>query len=200
MSQYFDNDSSIKSKSIEIDYSINNNKFKFYSDNGVFSKNEYDQGTEILVKSLLGENLSGRVLDLGCGIGCLGIVLAKLIPSLYIDMVDINNRAIQLCQKNILVNKIENARVYESNIYSNVDGLFDSIVTNPPIRAGKKVIYEFFEKAKDYLTINGNLYVVIRKNHGAESAKKKLEEVFGNCTMINRDKGFHILKSTNINI
>ena len=111
-------------------------------------------------------------------------------------MVDINERAVQLCQKNIAANKIENAKVYISNIYEKVDGLFENIVTNPPIRAGKKVIYEFFEKAKDYLTVNGNLYVVIRKSHGAESAKKKLEEVFGNCTMIDRAKGFHILKST----
>ena len=196
MSQYFENDKSIKSKNIEIDYSIQNQNFKFYSNNGVFSKNEYDLGTQILVKSLLRENLNGRILDLGCGIGCLGIVIAKLLPSTYVEMVDINERAIQLCQKNILVNRIENAKVYPSDIYSNVEGLFENIITNPPIRAGKKVIYEFFEKAKDYLTENGNLYVVIRKSHGAESAKKKLEEVFGNCTMIDRDKGFHILKST----
>ena len=133
---------------------------------------------------------------MGCGIGCMGIVLARCIPSIFVEMVDINERAVQLCQKNIKANKIENAKVYISNIYEQVDGLFENIVTNPPIRAGKKVIYEFFEKAKDYLTVNGNLYVVIRKSHGAESAKKKLEEVFGNCTMIDRAKGFHILKST----
>ncbi len=198
MSQYFENDRTIKSKNIEIDYSIKNQSFKFYSDNGVFSKNEYDQGSEILLISLLEENLEGRVLDLGCGIGCLGIVLAKLIPTISIEMVDINERAIQLCGKNIATNKVENAKVYPSDIYENVEGLFNNIVTNPPIRAGKRVIYSFFEGAKDYLTINGNLYVVIRKSHGAESAKKKLIEIFGNCTLINRDKGFHILKSTNL--
>ena len=196
MSHYFENDKSIKSKNIEIEYSIKNDSFIFYSDNGVFSKDEYDQGSEILVKSLLGESLNGRILDLGCGIGCMGIVLARFIPSIFVEMVDINERAVQLCQKNIMANKIENAKVYISNIYEQVDGLFENIVTNPPIRAGKKVIYEFFEKAKDYLTLNGNLYVVIRKSHGAESAKRKLEEVFGNCTMIDRAKGFHILKST----
>ena len=196
MSHYFENDTTIKSKKIEINYSINNQSFIFYSDNGVFSKSEYDLGSEILVKSLLGESLNGRVLDLGCGIGCMGIVLAKIIPSINIEMVDINERAVQLCQKNIAANKVENAKAYISNIYEKVDGQFENIVTNPPIRAGKKVIFEFFEKAKDYLTINGNLYVVIRKSHGAESAKKKIEEVFGNCTMINRDKGFHILKAT----
>ena len=79
--------------------------------------------------------------------------------------------------------------------YENVVGTFDVIVSNPPIRAGKKVVFEILEKAFDFLNENGELIVVIQKKQGAPSAQKKMNEVFGNCEIIKRDKGYFILKS-----
>ena len=110
-------------------------------------------------------------------------------------MLEINQRAVNLCKQNISANLASKCNVYESDIYSSASGEYDVIVTNPPIRAGKKVVFEILEKAYNFLSIEGELWVVIRKNQGADSAKKKMHEVFGNSEVIKRNKGFYILKS-----
>ena len=113
-----------------------------------------------------------------------------------VDMLEINKRAVALCEKNILKNEVSKCRVFESNIYEKADGLYDVVVSNPPIRAGKAVVFEILEKAIEYLKDDGELWVVIRKKQGSDSAKKKMMEVYGNCEVVNKDKGFCILKST----
>jgi len=194
MSHYFINDESIKSSKRILNYSYDNLSFKFVSDNGVFSKNEIDDGSDVLLKCYLRNGKTGRVLDVGSGVGFLGIIISK-VNDCEVDMLEINNRAVELCKENIALNKVDECNVYESNIYEKANGKYDVVISNPPIRAGKKVVFEILEKAKDYLNDNGELWVVIRKSHGADSAKKKIEEVFGNCEIIKRDKGFYVLRS-----
>lgn len=195
MSHYFENDKDLKSKKIEFKYTFNNKEYIMKSDFGVFSKDELDEGTAIFLNVLKDEPIDGRILDLGCGIGCLGITLASIFPKSKIEGVDVNERALALCNKNILLNKINNYKVYESDICSNVKGLFNMVVTNPPIRAGKEVVFSFFSQAYNCLDLNGILYVVNRKSHGAKSSEKKLIELFGNCEILEKKKGFYILKS-----
>ncbi|MBE6124529.1 MAG: class I SAM-dependent methyltransferase [Erysipelotrichaceae bacterium] len=195
MSHYFENDKDLKSKKMEFKYTFNNKEYIMKSDFGVFSKDELDEGTAIFLNVLKEESLNGRILDLGCGIGCLGITLASIFPESKIEGVDVNERALSLCNENILLNKINNYKVYESNICSNVKGLFNMVVTNPPIRAGKEVVFSFFSQAYNCLDLNGILYVVNRKSHGAKSSEKKLIELFGNCEILEKKKGFYILKS-----
>ena len=72
---------------------------------------------------------------------------------------------------------------------------YDVIISNPPIRAGKKVVFEIVERAKEHLKLNGFIYVVIQKKQGADSMKKKMEEVYGNIEIIAREKGYYIFKS-----
>ena len=108
--------------------------------------------------------LHGKILDLGCGYGPIGISLAKLNPDSQITMVDINQRAVELSNQNILQNNVQNAIAYQSNGFEKVDGLFNAIVSNPPIRAGKKIIYPLFERSIDFLDKEGALYLVIQKN------------------------------------
>ena len=185
----------LESNPAKYTFNFQNHQFIFHTDNGVFSKDYIDYGSFAMLKAFEPNDIDLPILDMGAGYGPIGIVVSKLHNKKTV-MCEINERAYNLALKNIKQNNA-NSEVFHSDLYEAVNDMtFSSIITNPPIRAGKKVIYEFFEKAKDYLTVNGNLYVVIRKSHGAESAKKKLEEVFGNCTMIDRDKGFHILKST----
>jgi 16S rRNA (guanine1207-N2)-methyltransferase len=193
MSHYFINDNNVKSEKRNLFYSYENVSFKFVSDNGVFSKNEIDDGSNLLLKTYLKYGKKGTVLDVGAGVGFLGVVISK-INDVNVDMVEINGRAVELCKENIKFNNVK-CNVYESDLYSAVNGKYDCVVTNPPIRAGKKVIFEIFDKSIEYLNDYGELWVVIRKSHGADSAKKEINSVFGNCEVVKKDKGFYVLKA-----
>ena len=196
MPQYFDNNEKLESKKREISVELNGENYSFISDNGVFSKGEVDYGSIALLKVLLKEDIYGRVLDVGCGYGTIGLILAKKISQGDFTLIDINMRACALACENAKRWKLDNVQVIESNIFEKVDGTFDNIITNPPIRAGKKVIYAIFEQSYHHLKQNGSLYIVIRKSHGAESAQKFITSVFGNCTLLKRDKGFYIYRAT----
>ena len=166
--------------------------FHLYTDAGVFSKKMVDYGSQVLLNALdleRGKNL----LDVGCGYGPLGISLAK-VQGVQSTMIDINSRAIDLAKKNAERNGVV-AHIFQSNIYENVSEKFDYIISNPPIRAGKKVVHEIIEGAFDHLNQGGSLTIVIQKKQGAPSAKVKMENVFGNAEIIRKDKGYYILRS-----
>lgn len=192
MSQYFDNDKSIKSDKKLISFNFDNKKYNIYSDNGVFSKDRFDYGTRVLLNSININELSGNVLDLGCGIGVVGVILGTINKNINIDMVDVNERAISLAKENISLNGTT-ADVFISDVYSNVNKKYDYIITNPPIRAGKEVIRKFLLGGYDYLNDNGILYFVMRKDHGVKSMIKELENKYI-VSIINKDKGFYVVK------
>ena len=197
MSHYFVNDESVVSKPRQICYSFNGVDFSLESDNGVFSKNELDKGSELLIKTLLPINLGKNMLDIGCGIGVIGLTLAYFTPSLNVCLTDVNTRALSLCNANAATLKLsQRVTILQSDIYTKVEGKYDSIVSNPPIRAGKKVTYEIYKGALGHLIDGGSLYIVIRKNQGAPSVKSYLEELFGNVTLLAREKGYYVLKAT----
>ena len=167
-------------------------KMTFLTDAGVFSKKMVDFGSQLLLKCLE-VNQGETVLDVGCGYGPLGLSLAKAY-GVQATMVDINNRALDLARQNAERNKVE-ATIFQSNIYEQVEGTFDHVISNPPIRAGKQVVHEIIEKSKDFLVTDGDLTIVIQKKQGAPSAKSKMEDVFGNCEIVKKDKGYYILRS-----
>lgn len=169
-------------------------KMTFLTDAGVFSKKMVDFGSQLLLKCLE-VNQGETVLDVGCGYGPLGLSLVK-VYGVQATMVDINNRALDLARQNAERNKVE-ATIFQSNIYEQVEGNFDHVISNPPIRAGKQVVHEIIEKSKDFLEIGGDLTIVIQKKQGAPSAKSKMEDVFGNCEIVKKDKGYYILRSVN---
>lgn len=194
MSQYFDNDNNIKHNKKILEFYFNDKKYSAYSDNGVFSKDKFDYGTRLLLDSIDISKLSGNVLDLGCGIGVVGIILGTINKNINIDMVDINERALSLVRDNLTLNKVK-ANVFSSDVYSNIDKKYDYIITNPPIRAGKEVVRKFLLGGFDYLNDNGILYFVMRKDHGVKSMIKELENKY-NVTIVNKDKGFYIVSLT----
>ena len=176
----------------DLNVSLLGQSFHFYTDAGVFSKKMVDYGSQVLLNALdleRGKNL----LDVGCGYGPLGISLAK-VQGVQSTMIDINSRAIDLAKKNAERNGVV-AHIFQSNIYENVSEKFDYILSNPPIRAGKKVVHEIIEGAFDHLNKGGSLTIVIQKKQGAPSAKVKMENVFGNAEIIRKDKGYYILRS-----
>ena len=194
MSQYFDNDKNIKSEKRLIKFNFNNKEFSIYSDNGVFSKDRFDYGTRVLLSNIDIDSLSGNVLDLGCGLGVVGIILGTFNRNINIDMIDVNERAISLAKDNLILNNVK-ADVFVSNVYDNVNKKYNYIITNPPIRAGKNVIRGFLLGSYDYLKDDGILYFVMRKDHGVKSMIKELSVKF-NTSIVNKDKGFYVVLCT----
>lgn len=192
LSHYFINDDNLKSERKLIKFRIFNQDFKMYTDNGVFSKDGFDLGTRILLENIEVLNLKGRILDLGCGYGVVGIILKSINPQLVVDMCDINDRALALSRDNLKINVVNN-RVFVSDIYSNVVNRYDVIVTNPPIRAGKNVVRNFLVGSVDHLIDEGILYFVMRKDHGAKSMVRELEEYFI-VELLKKSKGFYVYR------
>ena len=191
MGQYFENQD-LPSKMVKTESFVLNKKFIFYTDNGVFSKDGLDFGSRLLLESIPLEEVGGKVLDMGCGYGVIGIVINKLTDA-DVEMVDVNLRAIHLAEINIKENHCKNNHVYESDVYKNVNSKYTSIITNPPIRAGKKVVYDIVMNASDYLQDNGKLFIVIRKEQGAKSLIRDLQEKYI-VKILNKKKGFYILE------
>ncbi len=191
MNHYYTNSDLISEKRI-INFSVFDKDFKFFTDNGVFSKSRVDFGSELLIKTVLEEDLSGNGLDYGCGYGPIGITLSK-IKRVHIDMVDVNERALSLAKENIENNASDNY-VYSTGDDSFLAKSYDFVLTNPPIRAGKKVVQTIFLNSYNVLKEGGALYIVIQKKQGLASAKKYLSDYFKEIITLERKAGFHILK------
>jgi len=161
----------------------------------VFSKNEIDYGTKVLINAIIKNyNLNNKCcLDLGCGLGVVSIILSKYFNANFV-LSDITDIAIKLSKENLKINNCPNFKVVKSNLFSNLTQKFDYIITNPPIRAGKKLLLKLIEDSKNYLNESGKLILVIRKSHGEDSIKKYMETIFSNVEILKRDKGFYVLK------
>ena len=195
MGQYFTNED-LPSNVRKTECFVLGKKFTFLTDNGVFSKDGLDFGSRLLLESIPLEEVGGKILDVGCGYGVFGIILNK-VTGASIDMVDVNRRAIHLSNRNILENKCSDINVFESNAYENVNSKYTSIITNPPIRAGKKVVYDIVMNATNYLENDGKLFIVIRKEQGAKSLIRDLQEKYL-VKILNKKKGFYILECSAI--
>lgn len=190
MGHYFINDDNLKSEIREFKINFLNQDFVFKTDNGVFSKGELDYGTYFLLTTVLKLNIKGKVLDLGCGYGAIGVIVSKL-KNTKVTMVDVNKRAVHLSKMNVSDNKCD-CLVINSDGYLNVSDKFDYIITNPPIRIGKTKLYDLIINGKNYLTENGVIYLVIRKEQGAKSFIKDMSEYY-NVNVLEKSKGFYII-------
>ena len=190
MSHYFENDKNLVSEIKPFSVSINNVNFNFNTDNGVFSKGELDFGTKLLILNVLKLNISGNILDLGCGYGPIGIILKKMFD-VNMTMSDINNRAIHLTKMNAKKNGVS-VNVINSDGFENISESFDYIISNPPIRVGKKKLYELLINSKNHLNIGGQMVIVVRKEQGALSLIKDMKEYF-DVSVLDKEKGFLII-------
>lgn len=196
MEQYFTNNENLKSEIREITYQTNDITLAFLSDNGVFSKNKIDYASKLLVETFLKyhSKLENKlVLDVGGGYGFIGITIAVSTKA-SVDIIDINKRAIHLCEKNIKLNKLNNCKVFESNVYENVENKYKYIITNPPIRAGKEIVLKILMEAKEHLDEDGELWFIINKDQGAKSTKKALEKCY-NIEIVEKSKGFCVFRA-----
>ncbi|CAG9622231.1 class I SAM-dependent methyltransferase [Sutcliffiella rhizosphaerae] len=193
---YYTNKPSVESNRQQWSFDLKGHQFSFTTDTGVFSKKEVDFGSRVLIDAFELPEVEGCILDVGCGYGPIGLSIAKGFPDREVHMVDVNERAVELAKENAAVNKVENVSVFISNIYENVTSTnYAAILSNPPIRAGKKVVHEILEKAWDHLMPNGELWIVIQKKQGAPSAIAKLESLFEDVEVVVKKKGYLIIKS-----
>ena len=170
-------------------------KIVFITDNGVFSKAGLDAGTRLLIEASM--DCGGSVLDMGCGWGAVGITLLMCGVTDDVTFTDINERAADLCRHNLELNRLSGHSVHCGAGFEKVPGKFGHILLNPPIHAGKKVIYDLFREAKEHLLPGGTIRVVMMTHQGADSAKKELESIYGDCRIISRGSGYKVLLSVN---
>jgi len=198
MEQYFTQNPTSEKEIYKFDWNIGKERFYFYTSNSVFSKKGMDFGSMLLAETVIkeNENFNGHILDLGCGYGPIGVILARFLKKSSVTMSDVNERALELCLMNAKENKAEDrVKVIKSSAFESINDSFDIIVTNPPIRAGKDVIFSFYEGAYEHLKIGGKLYVVIQKKQGAPSTRTKLEEIFENCEISDKKSGYFIFRA-----
>lgn len=199
MSHYYDENPEVESEESLFTYSYDNHDLELVTDAGVFSKGKIDFGSDLLVKTFLKTYPPGptkNIIDVGCGYGPIGLMIAKVSPHHEVTMVDVNQRALNLSRKNKKRNRIDNVKVKESDGLSQVeDNTYDFVLTNPPIRAGKEVVHRILEDAYVKLKLDGELFVVIQKKQGMPSAKKKMQDTFDNVEVLEKSKGYYILRS-----
>ena len=195
---YFISSTHDSSEFFKFSFELFDKKFEFTSCRDVFSKNQVDQGSLILIKTIckLKNFYTGNILDICCGYGAIGIILSTILNA-EIDMCDINDLAVVLAKINS--NKYDNIKdVFVSDLWENVAKKYNHIISNPPIKTGKKILLDLLNNARNFLSKNGSLTIVIKKNLGADSTKKYMTEIFGNCQILQRDKGYYVLQSINL--
>jgi len=194
-SHYFDRKPEAAREPREIEARIRGVSLRLVTDSGVFSKSGVDYGTRLLIESLeLPE--TGEFLDVGCGYGPIGLFAARLRPRLNVTMIDINERAVELANLNAARNGLRNAHVLQSDLFERIKGrTFSVIASNPPIRAGKRVVYRLFEEARELLPDGGGLWIVIRKQQGAPSALEKLRSLYRDVSEMAKSKGYRVYRA-----
>ena len=165
---------------------------EFETHENIFSKDHVDEGTQFLLSSLPDLSQAHSLLDLGCGYGVVGIVLKKVYTHLHVTSSDVNDDALALTLLNAQHNNVEIETIH-SDGFEAIDSSFDWIVFNPPIRIGKSKLYELYQEALTHLNPRGTLWMVIRKDKGAESTMKYLASLGHHVKKVTQDRGFWIL-------
>src|SRR6267378_6671947 len=193
--QYFEKRPSSSRRPALITLRVRDHPFVFRTDAGVFSRSELDRGTELLLEAIeLGPCES--ILDLGCGYGALGIVAARLSEGGRVILTDVNERAVALARANVAANGIRNAEVRLGDVYAPVDDmLFDHVLCNPPIRAGRGIVDRILAEAPSHLLDGGNFWLVARTRQGADTIRLRMRNAFDNADVVKRGSGFKVLRS-----
>lgn len=193
---YYTNQPDVAHNRKQWEFPLRGKNFKFITDTNVFSKGTVDFGSRVLIDAFDDSHLpEGAILDVGCGYGPMGLSLAHS-TGRFVEMVDVNERAVELTKENAALNGISHIKAYPSYIYDAVEANdFAAVISNPPIRAGKKVVHAIISGSYDKLVKGGTLTIVIQKKQGAPSAQKKMEEVFGNAEIVAKEKGYFIIVS-----
>ncbi|MFO7263057.1 MAG: 16S rRNA methyltransferase [Bacillaceae bacterium G1] len=197
---YYTEQPQTPSRLTEITATLRGKTYRFYTDTGVFSRRYVDRGTQVLVEAMEVPP-AATVLDMGCGYGVIGIVAASLSPSSQVVMVDVNRRAVELAEMNVRRYQLRNVQVFQGDGFAPVQGMtFAAIYMNPPFRAGKQLVFQWYEAARSHLDPGGTLWVVVQKKQGAPSTERRLQQLFGaeHVVCVAREKGYHVFCSRKV--
>lgn len=192
---YFSKQPQSKSDRTTWETTLRDHSLTFTTDVGVFSKDRVDFGSRLLIETFTEPAIPGKILDLGCGYGPVGLAIAASFPQRFVMMSDINERAIALAKHNARQNTLENVEIRSSDRLTQLPEQFAAILLNPPIRAGKVIVHQMFTESYQALDQSGELWIVIQKKQGAPSAKKKLMALFKHVEVVQRSKGYYIYKA-----
>lgn len=203
MAHYYDSMPDTPSERKMVEYRANGLNFRFVTDTDVFSRNDIDKGSDLLMNSVIedikkrGARKGERLLDLGCGYGVVGIVMKSVFMAFDVTQVDVNSRAVSLARENAERNNVKISKCVQSDILASLgeDDIFDIVMTNPPVRAGKQTVFAFYDQAYAHMAPGGELYAVLQRKQGAPSTEKKLMELFGNCESIAISGGYRVMKA-----
>lgn len=167
--------------------------FKFLTSSSVFSKKQVDLGTRLLVEAMQLPQ-KGRILDVGCGYGAVGMVAAASNSRLHVVMTDVNIRAVQLARHNIKINNVRNAEVRHGCLYEPIRDLtFNCVLSNPPVSAGMETVKALITQAPQVMVARATFQMVIRSKIGAKTLPSVFNEAFGNCVILERKSGYRVL-------
>ncbi len=193
---YYTKDPQSASDIRKLEVMLRQQKLSFFSDSGVFSKGKVDFGTQLLIESIDCLPVNAQILDMGCGYGPVGLTLAKEAPQRHVTLVDNNQRAVELTKRNAELNGIHNVTIKHSYLFDALGQTsFQAILSNPPIRAGKEVVYSLLEQSFHHLSQRGEMWIVIQKKQGAESAFNKLQTIFPQVQEMAKKKGYRIIRA-----
>jgi len=192
---YFSENPSSSERRGLIRTSLNGFQFEFVTSSGVFSHKRIDNGTRLLVESMVLPT-EGKVLDIGCGYGVIGIAIAKRNPGLRVWMTDVNSRAVSLAEENTHRNSVR-VTILQGSLFEPVQGeTFDVIITNPPISAGiAKIVEPLIRDAFPHLNSGGSLQLVVQSNKGGRTVSALIEETFGNIEVVARGGGYKVFRA-----
>lgn len=169
---------------------VNGKELRFNTSSGIFSPRRIDSATLLLIENM---RASGKILDLGCGYGPIGIAAASLSPKNEVMMVEINERAAGLAHENVMLNGISNALVIESDFFEQIKGeKYDAILINPPMALGLSRIFELIGECRGHLRPKGTLQIVARHGKGGKRLEERMKEVFGNVKELAKGGGFRV--------
>ncbi len=194
---YFASNPAIESKLRSVEFTVQDTLFKLQASSGTFSATRLDAGTKALLGYL--DDISGDVLDIGCGWGPIAISIAKLYPATKVWALDINQRSLELTRLNAKAANLGNVMgVTESEI--SADQTFNQIWSNPPIRVGKEVLHTLMRTWLPRLRPGGSATLVVQKQLGADSFTKWLADEFPELKVerIGTEKGYRIIRGSKV--
>ena len=197
-SHYFSPAPPVASSGRVVEYRDRDRAFRFHTAAGVFARRGVDRGSRLLLETVE-PSAAQRILDLGCGYGVLGIVMAARAPQARVVLVDVNPRAVELARENATLNRVDHVDVRCGDGCAAVAGqTFDLVLFNPPIRAGRSVVLRLLREAHECLEPQGRLYLVARTQQGARTLGRLMGAIFASAAEVGRGGGFRVFEARRV--
>jgi len=191
---YFSADPAVPFKRAPVTASVWGLDLALTSGSGVFAQGRLDIGTAVLFRETEPPG-PGRILDLGCGYGVIGLAIAAAVPGATVTAVDVNERAVLLANENAeALGVADRFRASTPDVVA-PDATYDELWSNPPIRIGKQALHELLLTWLPRLVPGGRAVLVVGRNLGADSLQRWLGEQGYPTARIASAKGFRVLET-----